>query len=209
MCSSLTRKQLDSIQQKAIFIIIPRCGFNRHTKKAILYGPFELGGASFRPALYMQQGIGQTTLFLRHWRKNSVAGNVLQIALRWFQVQTGVSYPNIQHVSSPLPQLESKWIVSLVTFLHSIGASILATNPGLPKLQRMHDVVLIDAIQLSGCFTDREICLLNYCRLFLKAVTLSDITTVLGTSLDLSKLTGQISLQSSIHQGLKIYQERP
>jgi hypothetical protein len=31
-----------------------------HTKKAILYGPLELGGASFRP-LYMQQGIGQTT----------------------------------------------------------------------------------------------------------------------------------------------------
>jgi hypothetical protein len=102
-CSSLTRKQLDSIQQKAMSIIIRRCGFNCHTKKAILYGPLELGGASFCP-LYMQQGIGQTTLFLRHWRKNSVAGKLLQIALRWFQVQTGVSYPILQYVSSPLPQ---------------------------------------------------------------------------------------------------------
>ena len=189
-------------------IIIPRCGFNRHTKQAILYGPLELGGASFRP-LYMQQGIGQTTLFLRHWRKNSVAGKLLQIALRWFQVQAGVSYPILQQVSSPLPQLESKWIASLRTFLHSIGASIWVDNPGIPKLQRMHDVVLMDVIQSSARFTDQEIRKLNYCRLYLKAVTLSDITTVSGTSLDSSKLTGEISLQSSTHLGPEIYQERP
>jgi hypothetical protein len=70
-------------------------------------------------------------------------------------------------------------------------------------------VVLMDVIQSSGNFTDCEIRKLNYCRLYLKAVTLIDITTVSGTVLDLSKLTGEFSLQSSIHQGPEIFQERP
>ena len=35
--SSLSPRCLDSVQRKAMSIIIPRCGFNRNTKKAILY----------------------------------------------------------------------------------------------------------------------------------------------------------------------------
>lgn len=58
-CSSLTQRQLDTDQRKAMAIIVPRCGFNRHTKKEILYGPLALGGANFRQ-LYTQQGISQT-----------------------------------------------------------------------------------------------------------------------------------------------------
>ncbi|KAI2503535.1 hypothetical protein MHU86_10917 [Fragilaria crotonensis] len=59
-CSSLTRQRLDQVQRKAMAIIVPRCGFNRHTKGEILYGPLELGGANFRH-LYVEQGIGQVS----------------------------------------------------------------------------------------------------------------------------------------------------
>ena len=38
-CSSLTRKQLDRIQCTVMQIIVARCGYNRNTKKEILYGP--------------------------------------------------------------------------------------------------------------------------------------------------------------------------
>jgi hypothetical protein len=44
--------------------IIPKCGFNRNTKRDIIFGPMELGGANFRH-LYDQQGIGQVQLFLK------------------------------------------------------------------------------------------------------------------------------------------------
>lgn len=47
-CSFFTPKQLDKVQRKAMSIIVPRCGFNRHTKREILYGPLQFGGASFR-----------------------------------------------------------------------------------------------------------------------------------------------------------------
>ena len=111
-CSSMTRSELDSIQWKAMSIITSRCGFNRNTKKEILYGPLELGGASFRP-LWVQQGVGQVTMFLQHWRKDTQAGKLSRVALTWFQTQTGVLFPIFANPSRPIPQLESKWCASL------------------------------------------------------------------------------------------------
>jgi hypothetical protein len=62
-CSSLTYAQCDRIQRKAMSIIIPKCGYNRHTKREIIFGPMSYGGASFRH-LYMEQGVAQVTTFL-------------------------------------------------------------------------------------------------------------------------------------------------
>ncbi|KAI2494584.1 hypothetical protein MHU86_19954 [Fragilaria crotonensis] len=42
-CSHLTHKQLTSVQKKAMSIIFARCGYNRNTKKEILFGPVEYG----------------------------------------------------------------------------------------------------------------------------------------------------------------------
>ena len=90
-CSAMTKTQLDQIQRKAMSIIVARCGYNRNTKTEILYGPLDMGGANFRH-LYVQQGVGQVTTFIRHWRMQLTAGKMLRIALSWFQQQTGVSY---------------------------------------------------------------------------------------------------------------------
>ena len=207
-CSSMTTNQLNTIQRKAMSIIIPRCGFNRNTKKEILYGPLEYGGASFRP-LWVQQGIGQVTLFLRHWRKNTQSGKLSRIALAWMQVQAGVSFQLLARPAAPVPQLESKWFQSMRTFLATIEASIEINDFKPPSLQRLHDCVIMDAVQSHGEFTDAEIRRINYCRLFLQAETISDLTTVSGKMLDSSKLKGTWSLQSSYYHGNFIYQERP
>jgi len=206
--SSLSPRCLDRVQRKAMSIIIPRCGFNRNTKKAILYGPLALGGASFR-SLIVQQGVAQVLMFVRQWRTNSIAGKLLRIAVSWFQSQVGVSYPFLENVHTPLPQLESKWLKSLRTFLASINAKLRLDNPYLPKLQRLHDFCIMDAIHESGKFTPAEICKLNYCRLYLKATTVSDLTSIDGRSLDNSKLSGNHSLLSSFTHGTVIHQESP
>jgi hypothetical protein len=65
LCSSLSKKQLDTVQRKAMAILTARCGFNCNTRKEILYGPLDLGGANFRQ-LYIEQGMGQLNLFILH-----------------------------------------------------------------------------------------------------------------------------------------------
>lgn len=189
-------------------IIVARCGYNRNTKKEILYGPLELGGANFRH-LYIQQGGGQIVMFIRHWRLKSTAGKLLRVALSWFQQQTGVSYSILEKVTSSLPHLESKWIGSLRQFLAETDMYLQVDAKSIPKLQRHYDYYLMDAILESKQFTDAEIRRLNYCRLYLKAVTLADITVIKGDYLDEPKLSGQVSLVSSRTHGNAIYQERP
>ena len=63
--SFMSPKQLTDVQKKAMSIIIPQCGFNRHTHRAIIYGPRSLGGANFR-LLHVEQGLLQVTYFIRH-----------------------------------------------------------------------------------------------------------------------------------------------
>ncbi|KAI2488657.1 hypothetical protein MHU86_25711 [Fragilaria crotonensis] len=131
-CSSLTKANLELIQQKSLAIIIARCGFNWNTKREMIYGPRKLGGANFRH-LYHQQGLGQIKLFLTLWQDKTQARKLLRIALRWFQHAVGTSVSILDDVHTPLPQLISKWIKSFREFLASIKASIHLNEPGAPE----------------------------------------------------------------------------
>ena len=207
-CSFLTKRQLDTVQRKAMSIIVARCGFNRNTKKEVLYGPLELGGANFRH-LYVEQGAGQVRMFMRHWRLRSTAGKLLRVAVHWFQQQTGVSFSILQDVKTSLPHLESKWIASLRDFLATADMSFQIDDPTIPPKQRLRDTYLMDVIIDSKKFTKAEIRRLNYCRLYLSVITVSDVSMPSGKSLDMSMLRGTPSEMSSKPRGPIIHQERP
>jgi hypothetical protein len=207
-CSSITQKQLEKVQRQAMSIIIPRCGFNRHTKREIIFGPLSYGGANFR-TLYVEQGIGQSKMFLRHWRLQTTVGKMFRIALSWFQLVVGVSYPILEQPHNPLPHSESKWFASLRTFMSKNQISLTLDDPMIPPLQRVHDAYIMDIIIQSKKYTDSEIRRINCCRIFLQAVTLSDLATVDGQHVDVSKLEGQPSLMSSTTTLMHIAQEQP
>ena len=66
--SHFSKALLQQTQHTAMSIIVAKCGFNRHTKREVLYGSTHLGGAEFSESLYDKQGIGQVPAFLCHWR---------------------------------------------------------------------------------------------------------------------------------------------
>lgn len=207
-CSAMSSKQLESIQRTTMSIIIARCGYNRHTKREIIYGPKRLGGADFK-SFVNQQGVGQIALLLRHSRSNLVTGKLLRIALSWFQVQVGTTQFLLEDTTTDLPHLESIWIKSIRQFLKSIGGRISLSIPEVNLPQRVNDSAIMDIILASGRFVPAEIRRLNYCRLYLQAVTISDLTNVQGDRLDIIKLHGEFSLISSRTIQTFIHQERP
>ncbi|KAI2503136.1 hypothetical protein MHU86_11327 [Fragilaria crotonensis] len=207
-CSAMSTRQLESIQKATMAIIIARCGYNRHTKREIIYGPTTLGGSDFK-SFYNQQGAGQIALFLRHSRSNQVTGTLLRIALSWFQVQVGISQPLLEYPTTELPHLESVWMKSIRQFLCRIGGSIRITIPDANVLQRVGDAAIMDVVMESGRFTPTEIKRLNYCRMYLKAITISDLATVRGDRLDMVKTQGALSLTSSKTTRPFIIQDRP
>jgi hypothetical protein len=201
-------QQLLKVQRKAMSRLVSKCGYNRNTKKEILYGPLQYGGANFRN-LVDQQGLSQLTLFVRHWRQKTVAGRLLRNVVEWAQFTSGTATPLLEVPSIPLPHLESKWLASLRAYLASINAGLHLDVTGLPPLEREHDGYIMEWIIQSDRFTDKEVVRLNYCRLFLNAVTLSDLTATNGKLLDIGKLNGEPSLISSRSLWMAVKQDNP
>ena len=80
---------------------------------------------------------------------------------------------------------------------------------GIPELERAHDYHIMEVIIRSRKYTPAQIRRLNYCRLYLNAVTLSDLTTVVDDRLDPAKLRGGASVLSTTSQWMRINQDRP
>ena len=206
--SYFTEAQLQNIQRKAMSIIIAKCGYNRNTKKAIIYGPLEYGGGNFR-RLYDQQGIGQVHLFMQHWRKKTTAGKLLRCAVEWAQYCIGTSIPFLEDVTTNLPHFESKWLKSLRENLSHINAGLQVNTPGVASLERHNDTFIMDRELEAEQFTNHEIQRINYCRLYLGALPLADLATTSGDRLDQAKLAGNPSLVSTVPKWMRIHQDKP
>ena len=203
-----TSTALDNVQRRAMSNMIAKCGFNRHTKREVIYGPSKFGGANFR-SLYSLQGTGQVCAFIKYWRSPCQAGQLLRHSTAWAQYALGISTSFLLDVHNPLPHMEVKWLASLRQYLHHINGRIEVDNDYVPRTERLHDVHLMDSILRSEQFTAPELRLLNYCRMYLQVITLSDITLANGSSLDLAMLHGKVNNKSSQTKWHHFNQKRP
>jgi hypothetical protein len=160
-------------------------------------------------SLYLVQGVGQVTSFMKYWRSPSQAGKLLCISVVWTQYSVGTSISFLIDVQSRLPHMELKWLQSLREYLQFVGGTIELDNPYIPKLERTHDYFIMDAILQSNKFTDKEIQWLNCCRMYLQVVTIFDITKANGSQLDPDMLKGKHARYSSRSRWHKFRQERP
>jgi hypothetical protein len=88
-------------------------------------------------------------------------------------------------------------------------SSLVLEKCHVTPLQRIGDFHLMDRVLEYGQFRQREIRLINYCRLYLQVRTIADLTTAEGTLVDPGFLFDQVSLLSSRSTDLEIIQERP
>jgi len=99
------------------------------------------------------------------------------------------------------------WITSLWEFTHKSEIVVDYPHQWLPKLNRMHDIHLLPYFQANR-LKDQEITLFNMCRLYLKVITLSDITSADGTYI-LQEAKCSSTLQGRSSNLLWPNQERP
>jgi hypothetical protein len=117
------REQLSKVQKQALRRIVSKCGYNRNTKKEVLFGPLMYGGANFWH-LFHQQGLGQVTLFFRHWQQQSTAGHLLKNVVAWAQftaARKGESNTWDTSGTHPTPGIE---VVSITTWISGVNQCI-------------------------------------------------------------------------------------
>ena len=105
VCRSLcSRNELHNIQQKFIYLLLPKLGLNRHTPREVVYGPSKFGGRGLMD-LRLEQPIQHLKATISHIRQGDNAGKALVASRFGHQVVAGVSKPFYTYKMEKLPYL--------------------------------------------------------------------------------------------------------
>jgi hypothetical protein len=77
-----SHKRLKKLQSAATRATLMKLGFNRNTAHRVVYGQSSYGGLGFRD-MFVEQGIGQVEMLVRHLRAQSPQGKLIRITLAW------------------------------------------------------------------------------------------------------------------------------
>jgi hypothetical protein len=204
----LTPQQLKKIETKPLLAFVAKRGYSRTMALAVRYGPLSMGGAGFIQ-LETIQGAGQVLNFLKMLRTDCAISKLARCALSWGQLQAGIGSPILMVPSIHLPHFEQRFIASMRDFLGSIGAQLEVDQTFVPTRQRRNDFYLMDLAMSSGRFTSKQLKYVNYCRLYLQAVTAADVVLPSGYLLDEWMLDGVLHPDSSSTCFLKVTQSKP
>ena len=170
---------LDQAEAKSLPIILAKQGFNRNTAKPIRFCPKSFAGCGMIPWKVLQ-GEGQLTLFLKHWRTNTIISKMLRMALAWTQWNAGTGTPILETPRTSLPYLEARWIASLRTSLTLADMHITTDITYTVKPERHGDKHLMDWILETGKYDNTQLRILNCCRLHLHVTTISELLDAHG-----------------------------
>jgi hypothetical protein len=158
-----------------------------------------LGRANFWH-LWVEQGVYQVMCFLKHWRiPQSQLGRLLWIAIAWFQ----------RLERALLPHFESKWLQSLHNFLSHCDGRFCLDDYHIPPLQQHGDSYIMDTVLASNLFKPQQVSWINYRRLYLQAITVSDICDGHGNHLEPELYYGRLHEKSGKTTWHCFQQEQP
>ena len=155
-------------------VFLPKMGYNRNTARAVVYGPAKHGGIGIKH-LYAEQSIAQITALIQHTRLCSPLGRTICINLDWVQIIAGIQRPVLED-TQPIQHMEGKWFKSIREFLHKTACTIRIDGLWTPRVQRLHDQCIMDALR-----TSQDAMRINRVRIYLQATTIADIANAEGT----------------------------
>jgi hypothetical protein len=175
---SLSKKECDQITSIALQALLPKLHINRNTSCSIIFGPQELGGLGLAN-LYPTQGIDKLQLYLGHIRLRDKTGALLRIDHSYIQliIGSGTNFMNLDH--NNYPWLEQGWMTTLWMFTTYAKISFIESGTWVPTISRQHDTFIMEEF-LTLKLPTNIMARLNRCRIYLKVLTVSDITTADG-----------------------------
>ena len=175
-------KHLAKAEAKTASTILAKMEFNRHTPLAIRYAPKSLAGCGIIP-WWVLQSEGQLSLFIKHWRTDTMISKTLRIATAWCQWQSGLSYSFLSDTSTRLPHLEARWLKSLRYGLNKANLRIQLNKPYVIPPERHKDIHIMKWASASPTFLHNNLKTLNYCRMHLHVTIISELFHIASTQI--------------------------
>ena len=181
----LSDDDLKSTVWPIISVVLPKMGMSRCLPRALRYGPLEAGGVGLRD-LYMVMGIARIQYLLEHPWKHTPTGHLIRSNWESITLETGLFGPlSKSHfpIFSKWLLTPSTWVRSTLQFLHeekvSFTSNLSFTTLTSKRLRDSPIMLGFSRVVESSSALMR----LNRCRIFLKVVSVADISTTDGTEI--------------------------
>ena len=171
-----SNNQLEKIQQQIISPCISVAGYCSKIPRAIVYGPSRYGGMNWSNIKVVSL-YEKIKMFVGSVRLQDKVGQMLEIQLSWLQLFAGTQLPILQE-RTEVPYLPEGWLKNLHQQLTKNEIQIEVSETWRVTKQREEDKVIMDEVrhQMPQWTWGG----MNRCRLFLKATTIADLTTING-----------------------------
>jgi len=181
-------EDMESVQTNILAAVMNKLGASRTTPAAIRHGPTELGGLNIID-LRTEIGIAQIKFLRNATYADTEAGKLITLSVKLTQMEAGVAQNILEKPDIPLPYITKTWITSLRRFLHQHSIQITLTDTLRIRFNGKWDECIMDTSRLKG-YTASQQRDLNLVRLYLHAITLSDLSNESGTDIDDQALIG-------------------
>jgi hypothetical protein len=201
--SGLTKLQLKQIKAPITALTLNQLGYPKSLSRTVVFGSCLYGAL-----LATTQGAGKVLLLMRHLRTPGQPNKLALIVVDRFQYNAGVGYHILENTHTPLPHLEGVWIPTVREYLADLSGSLQIAQAKIQPLQRQGNQFVMDVVLGSKLFKPREIKFLNYCRLYLQVLSLSDMYNAQGNALAVGIYDGYRAHSQSQSKLLEPFQER-
>jgi hypothetical protein len=141
--TTMSERQLQSVQSRSMSIFLPKMGINRHFPKAIVYGPPELGGLQLRD-LFVEQGISRIMVIPSNVYNETELGRMIMIEIQSLQMEAGTHSLLLTDTLTPVPYLTKCWISETRSFMQKYQIQLHFANNWNFHLSRHRDAYLMD-----------------------------------------------------------------
>ena len=185
--TTFTYHQCKELQKQYMPNILAKLGYNRHISRDIVHSPKEVGGLGIAP-IYVLQGVAQIDKILHHFRKQDKIAKLLAISLQYAQLEYGTGECILNSSEFHEDDIKDTWVKSVAVFLQYCSSSIDLPSKIIFYKQRKNDEFIMNtdkADLLKSAYQE-----INDCRIWLRAMTISDITTQDGIKIEKWALRG-------------------
>ena len=119
-------------------------------------------------------------------------------ALETAQIRSGFTNPIFEDTSLPIVYEIDSDLISLRERIRAMGGSLWIEEEWTPSLQRVNDVSIMEAFIRSGMFTKHELITANRVRIWMRIVSIADITDPSGRFIPDDVLNGEFRAGSDL-----------
>ena len=183
MATALSEKQAKEVFSPIREKVLPKLKVCRTAPSALVHGPTEYGGMDIKN-IHTLQGIAHIKALLEEASQDTATGKLMRNLAEYHQLECGME-EYLFHLPYDLMKecMTDTWMKNTTEFASKTDIEVRPIFSPLIKWCENDSFLMSDAINAG--FTGKELAAINRCRMHMKAVTLSDITSDRGSRITL------------------------